>query len=64
LSGHNQIVSQGQWRKLGGANVALAPPHIKCGGAKVCFCNTRKSLKFVFYKIFKYIYIMQTGTKL
>jgi len=36
-----------QWRKLGGANTAFAPPYLKCGGAKVCFCTTRTSLKYI-----------------
>jgi hypothetical protein len=37
-----------QWRKLGGTNVALATPHLKFGGANICFCTTRKLLKFVY----------------
>jgi hypothetical protein len=37
-----------QWRKLGGANVVLVTPHLKCGGAKICFCTTTKLLKFVY----------------
>jgi len=36
-----------QWCKLGGANAALAPPHLKCCGAKVCFCTTRILLKYI-----------------
>jgi hypothetical protein len=43
-----KFYDHGHWRKLGGANVASAPPHIKCGDIKVCFCITRQSLKFVY----------------
>jgi hypothetical protein len=45
---HPRNLRDNQWRKLGGANVALATPNLKCGGVKICICTTRKLLKFVY----------------